>query len=199
MSDNAKVYLVTTGDYSDRDLAMMFCRHRNGAFAHDGTNGLGEHRITEMALDIEKPAIPAGYDTYEVAITMDGNASDAKVGAFPYDQYTAENATTGSGDYKRQLKFVHGTNKRGYRNWPRQNIAMKDHIIVWCIARDEKHAVKIASERRAVVVANNWFDIAMTPEFDKSYNRDSGRYKTKNDVDSAYMVDIEWPASKNEA
>jgi hypothetical protein len=208
MSDCNKVYLVTTGDYSDyhieaafsdRGLAMMFCRHRNGAFAHDGTNGLGEYTIKEMDLDVEQPTLPAGYDTYAVAITMDGNASDVKLGAFPYDQYTVTDENSGGGDFKRRLEFVRGSDRSNYGRWPTQSsVTMKNYMITYCIARDKKHAVKIANERRAMVVANNLFDSTMQQEFEHLSSLMGARYRVKEDVDDSALFDVDWPASKHE-
>ena len=206
MPDNKTVYLIATGEYSEYrivtafstlEAAKNYCRYGNGSHADDGTNDSGgDYSIEEMELDTENLAPPDGYDTYTVAITMDGQHADVKVGTFGYDEYDKINPYNTRDLGKRRSVRFHRECVGGDRlpTWPRHCVATENHMEVFVLARNPGHAIKIANERRAFCAANNLFDIAMQCRFESESKAKHCRLKSKDDVEQSWATDIMWSA-----
>jgi hypothetical protein len=130
----SKIYVVTTGQYSDYSIeavfssvakAQKYCRYHNPY----QENGLGEelkdcdYRIAEYDLDPETPNLPKDAVAFEVQMRRDGGTQMCS--RIPFSCLAA-----------RPEVIL-------YMDWMCTNV----------LARDEKHAVKIANERRTAVIA----------------------------------------------
>lgn len=131
----SKIYLVTEGEDSGYCVLGVYSTRENADHAcrvHRTKNSVEEYELDAL------PEHPNGYWLYSVVIKRDGTAT-----ADPY------------GDDYYELAF-----------WPPCVVNSNDpewqeqaEMAIW--ARDEKHAIKIANERRIMLLANGQWDIGV--------------------------------------
>ena len=132
--DNKTIYVVTSGDYSDYHIDGVF---DVPALAERLRNALYNGRVEPWELNKLHSKIALGYKYYRVYMDTEGRVF--------------ENVMTDIHDVDRETDAP-------YNGW--------GPITVWKFfiwATDEKHAVKIANERRVQLIASNLWE----PEPDK--------------------------------
>ncbi|SDZ81979.1 hypothetical protein SAMN05192529_102126 [Arachidicoccus rhizosphaerae] len=131
-----KIYIVTDGCYSDYSIRGVFTTKENAekfirAYSFD------EPSIEEYESDNLNEEIQNGNTCFVVFIDKDGN--NAK----------AEKSNTDYGDYRDYVGKAYIDEKKFFGNDYSHNARIRN--TVW--AKDEKHAIKIANERRIRVLA----------------------------------------------
>jgi hypothetical protein len=136
-----KVYIVTTGEYSDYGIsaafgslekARLYCE-RMGALGYPGD-------IVEMPLDPEEATPPEGWSWWDVVLTADGQPGREPRATMEPPSFWIEPPT----DYR----------QGDYRGYEAKDYAGTLRYCFPCIsAKDARHALKIASERRARMIA----------------------------------------------
>lgn len=124
-----KVYIVSTGSYSDWMILGIYSTQEKAEKARADYNA--ENDIKEYAVD-EFPQIPDGLRPYCVIMTCVGGVLERPTQAVP--------AAVG----------------RWRDEWVPYSIskAPEKQAVLFCVwARDEEHAVKIANDRRAQLIA----------------------------------------------
>lgn len=131
----SKVWLVSHGDYSEYTIDGVFdTEEKAKAFASywDGVKGESEYapcyEVEEMALNPGIPQIRKGYKLFLVRMGRDGDTLDVYVCNFVGDD----------------VSEIFREDWRG-----------SSHLLTYCWAKDEQHAVKIANERRVQLIAGN--------------------------------------------
>lgn len=145
-----KVYVVTDGDYSDYHIVAVYT---DSALAEKYVS-IYSGRIEKYDTDPDIPYPPDGHGVWSVVMLKDG----ATIHCFSYmDTPTyLERCNDApqlvwnsyiSGDISLYPQEQLESRKRGY--------IYKDAIMyVYVLARDAEHAVKIANEKRAQLIAN---------------------------------------------
>jgi hypothetical protein len=125
---NKKVYLVTSGSYSDYGVDAVFSNRETAQkFIDKFPDSYGDKReIEEWELDPFEYEIREGYDCYFLRMSKDGTCTEINM------------------DNNRSVTL-------------RETSGFDRHGDMWSIvlAKDEKHAIKITNERRAQHIANN--------------------------------------------
>lgn len=135
----SKVYLVTSGCYSDYSISGVFStREKAEQWAtvchYDLTDqGYDGSRLEEFDLDEGLVEMDRGLLLFAVDIRQNGDILEVSEGGHPSSVGPIDSWSTYSGMHARQP--------------PRQT------VYVW--ARDKEHAVKIANERRIDALARN--------------------------------------------
>jgi len=122
----AKVYIVTSGSYSDYHINAVFSTEEL-AQGYIDRWGTSDYDIEEWDLDNPNPFERVGKDYYYVAIRKDGDILDGAKKMPP------------SAQDESIIPAVYGTTMP----W----------MVVYCWATDEKHAIKIANEKRTQAIA----------------------------------------------
>lgn len=123
------IFIVTQGDYSDYRIRAVFSSRE---LAETYVSGMGKKydtpEIEEWALDAGEEFICQGYKVYDVCMDRDGNSKfDVELSSeVRSDQLAIDDDYYGKPFYQK--------------------------FIIW--AKSEKHAVKIANERRVQMIAN---------------------------------------------
>lgn len=133
----SKVYVVTHGCYSDREIVGVFSDEKAAeAFAScDEDGGFEEWEVDSEKLSHEHPH---GKQFYSVYLDRDGDPHRGN----------------------RPRLRSHSPIKAQPSMWYRDQEGIKpDYWLFNMWATDEEHAVKIANERRARVVANNQWNM----------------------------------------
>lgn len=138
-----KVFVVTTGSYSDYGIDCIFSSKEKAQEYIDLFPSNEYNDIEEYTLDFANAAIARkkrGLCVFTVDMLKDGTT--IRIGK--HDNSTLEN-------HEQFVKYYPN------REWLKPNQGYYLSISVW--AKDEKHAVKIANEKRAMHIANNtWKD-----------------------------------------
>lgn len=133
------VYLVTQGDYSDYHICGAYSTMElaeQAALAYGPETNIEEHVLDVM------PALPHGMYVFVVTMGRDGDTHSV----FRMD-------STLPGDYY-QIEW--GEQRHPCGHW-RPSRPKGDNIDFTMFARDETHAIKIANERRAQLIAmDSW-------------------------------------------
>jgi hypothetical protein len=126
-----KVFLVTRGDYSDYRVCAVFSNKKLAQKYIDSFNPrYDEFRIEDYELDIYQNELKKDYKPFFLRMTKEGNCTEIKIKDSSYD---LENEN---------IHIGFDINKNMY---------------ISIFAKDEKHAIKIANEKRAQLIAeNNW-------------------------------------------
>lgn len=136
-----KVYLVTSGEYSDyrvdavfssKELAQKFIDSfkKEEKYSYGGFND-----ILEMDIDPSELEIREGLRPYCVTISKEGAISELEIPTFCGDLFN-------------------GFNPQDLTKW---NFNWKNNYTTYMFARDGAHAVKIANDRRIQIIAlNKW-------------------------------------------
>lgn len=123
-----KIYLVTSGKYSDYRVDGVF---NNKELAKKFTKTFGGD-IEEYKLNPLEPFLNLGYKPYKLEISLDGKfwtAEDLK------DSYWYDHCDIGKVDYNPKIKLI--------------------TLVLW--AKNKQHAIKIAREkRREFIVKMDW-------------------------------------------
>ena len=149
---SATVYVVTEGSYSDYHIVCLWStREKAQAYidACKATNQWNDKTIEEYSIDpqghlLALDAVRTGLKRYNVHMWRDGTA---KWLAECYQAYTPEPAEPlrVRGE---KAEWV-GPGDDDYKYWGRLLLSGQ----VW--ARDEQHALKIANEHRAMLIATD--------------------------------------------
>ena len=129
--DKDKVYVVTSGDYSDYDIRAIFTtkelaeKYKQSFIKKDGYRSYFND-IEEYELDAYSEELKNGYKRFNVIMRKDGNTISVE----PNDNYFEQ------------------INKISFFN---------NNIYILVIAKDENHAIKIVNEKRTQIIAmNKW-------------------------------------------
>lgn len=122
------IYLVTDGDYSDYRIVSAHSTKELAERAKELANA--DNDIEEWELDPELPQPPPGRLPWYVTMNRDGS--------------TDYNSRRAIDEFAPGVEFVSGYFRDPPGTWRLQ---------VGCWARDEAHAVKIANEYRAALIA----------------------------------------------
>lgn len=133
-----KIYIVTSGEYSDYGINGVFeTKELAQAYIEMLGNPKGwssEMQVEEHDLNPYKNYIKEGLKPFLIFIHKNGNVTKAEIA-----QYGLKPSTTISFSYN------------------------KSQMIVFCWAKDKQHAIKIANEKRAKIIAlNQWANIQLT-------------------------------------
>jgi len=128
----SKVYIVTSGEYSDYGIDAVFS-------------------TKELAEQAQKLVPFSNIEEYE----LDIGAEEMRNGMFPFvvkmDREGSANAISRSDCFRQWLdKRFRETSCEFYYHSP-------GILYCYCFAKDEKHAIKIANEKRTQLIAlNRW-------------------------------------------
>lgn len=141
-----KVYVVTTGNYSDYGIEGIFSTEEK---ANEFMEALEDERdwnaIAEWDMDdAAGTKIKDGHSPWRVLILRDGTVEEAKIGN-ELDRYGIRES---SEVWKRSKLPL----------WTRENPDIQDCLNVKCLAKSAEHAIKIASEKRAQFIASGHWD-----------------------------------------
>jgi len=127
----AKVYIVTSGKYSDYRISGVFTTEKLAqgfidAFDDETTY---DFMIEVWELDAQKEYINKGYKAYFVRMSKEG---------------------TGKGEISdSSYGFVSND------SWKKYGFDVRGNLYNHCFAKDEAHALKITNELRAQLIATN--------------------------------------------
>jgi len=124
------IYVVTSGDYSDYHIDGVF---DDPALAELIKNALNNARIEPWELNMMHSKITQGYKFFRVFMDTKGNTPEVGLEKLCREAYNKD------------VRFL------GFGNIT--------HWIFYVWAKDEKHAVKIANERRVQLIAFNQWDL----------------------------------------
>lgn len=127
-----KVYLVEFGEYSDRFIAGVYSTEERAKVAASPDGG-----VTEYEIDVAFDLYDRGLRPFWVTMSYDGEVVKILKG-----EYSTETATR----WNVASSIPFGVRKTSV--W--------DCIEVKTWAKDEQHAIKVASEHHAQVVAAGW-------------------------------------------
>jgi len=130
------VWVLEQGSYSDYRVVGVFSSRENAEKVRDWINAASASDRAELAewdLDPAVAALNAGHKQWNVAMAYDG---------------TVEKCERDDGEYYRQpnaaLTIWERTKAPAYKDNPE----IRDLLIGTVWAKDEKHAIKIANEKR---------------------------------------------------
>jgi hypothetical protein len=123
-----KIYVVTSGEYSDYHVVAIFS-NKDVAEKFNKDMLIEENKIEEWELD-NVPEFPVGLYPYHVEMKYDGHVV---------------NINRQSMEYFQEYDYV---SDYGYKE-------KINTMTAKILAKDEKHAIKIANEKRAQMIANN--------------------------------------------
>jgi len=142
MEQEKMIYLVSRGCYSDYHVCAVFSSkekaqkyldfYKNGEW-NDENEG---YRIEERELDPETLQVPINLFPYKVAMSKDGEIS-----------YCNKVSYADEKQWGRQIIFYHEDYEYNTECW-NEGLKNKEFMSTFVLARDGKHAVKIANERR---------------------------------------------------
>jgi hypothetical protein len=130
--ENKEIFLVTTGDYSDYRVCGVFDKKELAqkyikSFTKDSYT---KFRIEEYPLNPYKFELTNNYKPYFLRMTKEGNCTEIFVQDSDYN-------------------FKDGTIDLGFD--------INNNLYVSVFAKDRKHAIKIANEKRVqLIAANKW-------------------------------------------
>jgi hypothetical protein len=133
--------MVSSGDYSDYSVSGVFTSRERAEKWMDACGGKNFNDIKEMPLDEGLDEIERGLKLFGVEITKSGDILKLTVGGFP--SIVGPIVSWSSWYYD----FGGGGLKR--IDYPED----QHRATVWVWADDEKHAVKVANERRIAALA----------------------------------------------
>jgi len=125
----SNVYVVTHGSYSDYIIEAVFSTREKA----ERFQGERECEIEEWELDPEVYDFPPGHQRYCVTMRKDG-ASEVQKDWEPTPTLSLSTTASLRRDY---ISLRSGV-----------------YVSVLCVAKDEQHAVKIANEQRAGLIAS---------------------------------------------
>ena len=140
------VYVVTSGEYSDYRINGMFStevkaqefievnkekRKKHSSYYYDDFNDIEEYELD--CSDKYFPLINQGYEYYYVAMEKDGNSNVNEHYIFHFHE---------------SFEIIKPTYKPG----------LKSFLQCYLWAKSPEHAVKIANEKRAQLIANGEWD-----------------------------------------
>lgn len=141
-----KVYLVSTGCHSDYTPRAIYSTKE---LALEANRFFGnENEVEEFDLDV-MPNHPAGMYPFEVLIDQDGNVHKV---CFVTYEIGFNRFMKIDGKYEEMPDWV-PDNSVGYGV---RTLTTQRFFTYRMWAKDEQHAVKIANERRAMAIANNF-------------------------------------------
>lgn len=141
-----KVYVVTSGCYSDYSIEAIFSTKENAQLYIDKPSRQSSYYndIEEFALDEYVNIYKRGYNIYEVEIYKDGEVLKVALIA----------------DNVKDI-YIHSVLKAKQEDTfkpPSQRMRSVEIVMnVRVQARDESHAIKIANEKRVMLIANGCF------------------------------------------
>lgn len=136
-----KVFVVTSGDYSDYGIEAMFTTRVRAQAYIDAIHLRDANDIEEWELDPLSQELESGLSPFRVFMAKDGTVRSAGPATYDFDK-----------GCKLTCPF------------PRN----KDSVVelqCTCWAKDEQHAIKITNEKRAQIIAMNlWLEVAQMPK-----------------------------------
>lgn len=134
-----KIYIVTSGEYSNYGINAVFSTKENAEKYIDILYSSDNVEIEEWDVDEDMTLINkirnGEFTIYMVSMFKNGNIEEIKKEE-PVTIYWVKAALTGE-----------------YNLWTENRLGM------WVIAKDEKHAIKIVNEKRVQLIAENkWPD-----------------------------------------
>lgn len=135
-----KVYVVTSGEYSDYHIDGMFSTEE---LAQKFIDSFKRHEYTEMdieewELDVHKDALSQGYLPFRVSMRQNG------------DVMSCEHEDSSYG-------FHSETPRDSFHSTVWNDQGAPKYMVSHVYAKDQQHAIKIANERRGQYLAlNRW-------------------------------------------
>lgn len=133
---SSKVYIVTSGCYSDYGVEGVFSTRENAQKVVDlyspGSDFMGEWRIEEFELDRLMTFAERGKQLYSIEMEKDGTVVKCNV------------------EFREDLPPDEEFHYVSFKSFPCR-LCLITHVI----ATSKEHAIKIANERRAFLIANN--------------------------------------------
>lgn len=141
------IYIVTDGEYSDYQIVAVF---DDEALAEAFRQHFGyEHGLEEFTLNPATREVREGVTVYEVHMAKDGDVrGPVKSGGY-FDLPATEVSIWGYDHRSNQWTSIPYMRKHEWWNT----------LFVRCWAKDERHAIKIANEKRA-----EWLALGKWPE-----------------------------------
>jgi hypothetical protein len=126
----ATIYIVTSGEYSDYGIDAVFStRELAEAYIKQFQDKWQTMGVEEWTLDPWKKELRKGYKLYSLHMDKAGNTVD--ISAQSYGSYGLRDGEP-------------------YQGWDANG-----NMTLCLLARNETHAIKIANEKRAMLIANN--------------------------------------------
>lgn len=128
------IYIVTNGSYSDYHICAVFSSREKADEAKVLLTGAyDEARVEEYEVDdFNFPEMPKGMLPYGVVMLKDGTVKETR---------------------RESVESIDDANRKF--GWEPYSSDDKSGVFFSVWAKDEKHAVKIANERRTMLIANN--------------------------------------------
>ena len=125
-----KIFVVTQGCYSDYKIVAV-CSNKKFAqkVVDEVSSKYDKVEIEEFDLDPAQDQLNQGFSVYQVRIKRDGTVLNAE---------------------KNNSVYVFG-DTQGFVDWYWQGQQI-EQLVIYCWARDQEHAIKIANERRIQVI-----------------------------------------------
>ena len=134
-----KIYIVTSGSYSDYNIQGVFSTHKK---AEKVANAYSDCNIEEWDVDTLFSIARKGLVRFYINMERDGEVlSSGKCGS----PYNAEEEIETTAEVEQEYTHTYG-------------YVEPAHLHVKCWARNEKHAIKIASEHLAMTIARGDWD-----------------------------------------
>lgn len=135
------VYVVTTGSYSDYGIRGMFSTKEKAQAFIEATHHGDVNDIEKYRLDANSEDIQRGLSPWRVLMAKDGTVRRAGLASYDFD-----------------------SGCEWWCSFPRSPESVVE-LSCTCWAKDEQHAIKIANEKRAQIIAMNlWRDVADMPK-----------------------------------
>ena len=129
-----KIYIVTSGSYSDYQINAVFSSRAKAKKFIDTIRSLDEIRIEEWPVN-KYDVLIGKFNTGKLSIymvSMFKNGNIEKIEKEEITSYRIENSLEGN-----------------YNFWTENRIGM------WVIAKNKRHAIKIVNEKRVQLIATN--------------------------------------------
>ena len=126
----ATIYIVTSGTYSDYHIDGIFSTQELAeAYIKQFQDKWDKMEVEEWTLDPWKKELRKGYKAYFLHMDKEGNTLD--ISAQSYGTYNLRDG-------------------KPYQGWDNAG-----NMTLGVLARNETHAIKIANEKRVMLIANN--------------------------------------------
>ena len=158
-----KVYIVTDGDYSDYHIVGVYTDKEKAEKYTSTYSG----RVEEHDTDPDIPYPPKGYKVWFVGMLKNGTAIYHYTMNLPDCVGRCNDAPLLRWDTPVMGKAIplYPPELLERREKPKDSYDYKDAVMyVYVFARNKKHAVKIANEKRAQLIANGQWERNALPD-----------------------------------
>jgi hypothetical protein len=170
----SKIYVITTGDYDYSILNVLSTHELAEEFKayYDKLSRYSSNDIEEYELDQWLPQFREGLKQFWVMIDVEGNVNDCQL-------------TGGIETWRSEVTIRNILRHEYVKEMPEWEEVKKDidkyympGLFVVCWAKDKRHAIKIANEKRTMLIAQNLIPPARDIE---KFQHEQGFWNTVED------------------